>query len=104
MTIELPKPKKGKEVKPENIKFRLREDGAEEPVEVAIHPSSVNSREVRFDSQYLVFHEKVKTTRIYVRDCSTVRRGGRRGGSEGCCLLFARAPAALGEPRRLHSR
>ncbi len=24
-----------------------------------------------FDSQYLVFHEKVKTTRIFVRDCST---------------------------------
>lgn len=26
-------------------------------------------------SQYLVFHEKVKTTRIYVRDCSTARHG-----------------------------
>lgn len=73
MTIEVPKPKKGKDVKAENIKFRLREDGADEPVEVAIHPSSVNSRETRFASQYLVFHEKVKTTRIYVRDCSTVR-------------------------------
>ena len=53
------------------IKCQIREESGE-VVEVAIHPSSVNAKESYFDSQYLVFHEKIKTTRIFVRDCSTI--------------------------------
>ena len=45
---------------------------APEPTEVAIHPSSVNAKETRFTHAYLIYHEKVKTTRVYVRDCSPV--------------------------------
>ena len=53
-------------------KFLIREAGVAEPVAVALHPSSVNARETRFESKYLVFAEKVKTTQIYVRDSSPV--------------------------------
>eukprot|EP00854_Cymbomonas_tetramitiformis_P029162 gene29162-36264_t len=42
------------------------------PAEVALHPSSVNAKTSVFDSRFLVFHEKVKTTRVYLRDVSTV--------------------------------
>ena len=45
---------------------------APEPTEVAIHPSSVNAKETRFTHAYLIYHEKVRTTRVYVRDCSPV--------------------------------
>jgi len=60
---------------------REREDGTEEtipadeltPTEVAIHPSSVNAKETKFNAHhFLIYHEKVKTTRVYVRDCSPV--------------------------------
>ncbi len=94
MTVTYPAKKGGKPLKPESLKFHIRED-SNQVVEVAVHPSSVNSKEVQFDSQYLVYHEKarsalhwrvvacssggltqrasqVRTTRIYVRDCSTV--------------------------------
>jgi ATP-dependent RNA helicase DHX57 len=71
MCVTYPQKKGGKAVKAESLKFHIREDSSQ-VVEVAIHPSSVNAKEAGFDSQYLVFHEKVRTTRIYVRDCSTV--------------------------------
>mmetsp|Transcript_31138 Transcript_31138/g.101469 ORF Transcript_31138/g.101469 Transcript_31138/m.101469 type:complete len:1282 (-) Transcript_31138:80-3925(-) len=70
LTVEATKPKSGKPLKPEHLKFRLRENG--EQVEVALHPSSVNAKEVSFASQYLVFHERLKTTRVYVRDVTPV--------------------------------
>lgn len=72
MTVEYPKPKKGKEVKAEALKFKIREEGSPDPVDVAIHPSSINSKEAKFESVYLIFHERVKTTRMYVRDCTPV--------------------------------
>ena len=74
------------------IKFKIREAGASAPVAVALHPSSVNARESRFESPYLVYAEKVKTAQIYVRDSSPVSPyalmlfGGlleREGGSNG---------------------
>jgi len=72
MTVEYPKPKPGKKIKPESLKFRIREDGQSLPTEVALHPSSINSKAISFDSSYLVYHERVKTTRMYVRDCTPV--------------------------------
>ncbi|KAI9357264.1 P-loop containing nucleoside triphosphate hydrolase protein [Zopfochytrium polystomum] len=40
--------------------------------EVFLHPSSVNWKVSSFPSPYLVYHEKVKTTKVYIRDCSSV--------------------------------
>ncbi|KOO34305.1 deah (asp-glu-ala-his) box polypeptide isoform cra_a [Chrysochromulina tobinii] len=60
------------------VKLRIRDrnedgTGASDPVEVALHPSSVNaSHEKAIASSYLIYHEKVRTTRVYVRDCSPV--------------------------------
>ena len=41
-------------------------------MDVAIHPSSINSKEAKFESRYLIYHERIKTTRMYVRDCTPV--------------------------------
>lgn len=60
------------------VKLRIRDrnedgTGASDPTEVALHPSSVNSNvEKQIASPYLIYHEKVRTTRVYVRDCSPV--------------------------------
>ena len=60
------------------VKLRIRDrnedgTGASDPVEVALHPSSVNANvEKQIASSYLIYHEKVRTTRVYVRDCSPV--------------------------------
>ena len=81
--------KPGKAGQAESLKFHIREQDSGEVVAVAIHPSSVNSREARFESQYLVFHEKIKTTRIYIRDCTPVSPfalilfGGALGAERG---------------------
>ncbi|CAM9576957.1 unnamed protein product [Lampetra planeri] len=53
--------------KSEELRFITKSDGP-----VHIHPSSVNFQVRYFESPYLVYHEKVKTTRVYVRDCSMV--------------------------------
>ena len=37
-----------------------------------IHPSSFNRASQRFDSGWLVYHEKVATGKIYIHDCTTV--------------------------------
>ncbi|XP_070590792.1 putative ATP-dependent RNA helicase DHX57 [Erythrolamprus reginae] len=37
-----------------------------------IHPSSVNYKIKKFDSPYLVYHEIVKTSRVFIRECSMV--------------------------------
>lgn len=41
-------------------------------VEIAIHPSSVNSSVKQFQWPFMVYHEKVKTSRVFIRDCSTI--------------------------------
>lgn len=41
-------------------------------LQVFLHPSSVNYPVKSFSSPYLVYQEKVKTNRIYIRDCSMV--------------------------------
>ncbi|XP_068088296.1 putative ATP-dependent RNA helicase DHX57 isoform X2 [Hyperolius riggenbachi] len=53
--------------KAEEIKFVTKNDGY-----VNIHPSSINYQERGFDSPYFVYHEKIKTSRVFVRDCSMV--------------------------------
>lgn len=57
------------------LKFWTKNDG-----QVFIHPKSVNFQVNSFDSPYLVYHEKVKTSKVYIRDCSMV--------SEYSLLLF----------------
>ncbi|KAM4042079.1 putative ATP-dependent RNA helicase DHX57 isoform 2-T2 [Anomaloglossus baeobatrachus] len=53
--------------KAEELKFVTKNDGY-----VHIHPSSINFQVRHFDSPYLVYHEKIKTSRVFVRDCSMV--------------------------------
>uniref|UniRef100_A0A4W4E6C5 Putative ATP-dependent RNA helicase DHX57 n=1 Tax=Electrophorus electricus TaxID=8005 RepID=A0A4W4E6C5_ELEEL len=53
--------------KAEELRFLTKTDGA-----VHIHPSSVNFTVRHYDSPYLVYHEKVKTSRVFIRDCSMV--------------------------------
>ncbi|KAM9298490.1 putative ATP-dependent RNA helicase DHX57 isoform 2-T3 [Morus bassanus] len=53
--------------KAEELKFITKNDGY-----VHIHPSSVNYQTRHFESPYLVYHEKIKTSRVFIRDCSMV--------------------------------
>ncbi|XP_069708994.1 putative ATP-dependent RNA helicase DHX57 isoform X2 [Phaenicophaeus curvirostris] len=53
--------------KAEELKFVTKNDGY-----VHIHPSSVNYQTKHFESPYLVYHEKIKTSRVFIRDCSMV--------------------------------
>ncbi|XP_074006369.1 putative ATP-dependent RNA helicase DHX57 [Numenius arquata] len=53
--------------KAEELKFVTKNDGY-----VHIHPSSVNYQMRHFESPYLVYHEKIKTSRVFIRDCSMV--------------------------------
>lgn len=52
---------------PSELRFKTRDDGY-----VAIHPSSINSIVSDFTSPFLVYQEKVKTSRIFIRDCTMV--------------------------------
>ncbi|XP_054841159.1 putative ATP-dependent RNA helicase DHX57 isoform X2 [Eublepharis macularius] len=53
--------------KPGELKFVIKNEGY-----VHIHPSSVNYQTRHFESPYLVYHEKIKTSRVFIRDCSMV--------------------------------
>ncbi|XP_048862850.1 putative ATP-dependent RNA helicase DHX57 [Brienomyrus brachyistius] len=53
--------------KAEELRFVTKTDGC-----VHIHPSSINYAVRHYDSPYLVYHEKVKTSRVFIRDCSMV--------------------------------
>lgn len=53
--------------KPEELKFKTKQDGY-----VNVHPSSVNFTVGHFSSPYLVFQEKIKTSRIFIREISMV--------------------------------
>ncbi|XP_068628246.1 putative ATP-dependent RNA helicase DHX57 [Battus philenor] len=52
---------------PDELKFKTKSDGY-----VSLHPSSVNSVVGHFVSPYLVYQEKVKTSRVFIRECSMV--------------------------------
>ena len=52
----------------DELRFRTKYDGF-----VNIHPSSVVARSDKaMESSYIVFHEKIKTSRVFVRECSLV--------------------------------
>uniref|UniRef100_A0A3Q1JIH6 Putative ATP-dependent RNA helicase DHX57 n=1 Tax=Anabas testudineus TaxID=64144 RepID=A0A3Q1JIH6_ANATE len=53
--------------KANELRFMTKNDGC-----VHVHPSSVNYTVRHYDSPYLVYHEKVKTSRVFIRDCSMV--------------------------------
>ena len=50
-----------------DLRFKTQQDGY-----VNIHPSSVNSIYGHFPSPFLVFQEKVQTSKIFIRDCTMV--------------------------------
>lgn len=105
-------------------KFLIKEAGSAEPVAVAIHPSSVNAKETRFESKFLVFAEKVRTTQVYVRDASPVSpyalmlfggglvaergggptsRGGGNGGAEPSTVLVVDSWIKFRVPKRVEA-
>ncbi|XP_066602831.1 putative ATP-dependent RNA helicase DHX57 [Prorops nasuta] len=53
--------------KPEELRFRTKDDGY-----VNIHPSSVNFHTGYFTSPYLVYQEKIKTSKIFIKEISMV--------------------------------
>ncbi|KAJ0012415.1 hypothetical protein NQD34_016749 [Periophthalmus magnuspinnatus] len=53
--------------KANELRFLTKNDGY-----VNVHPSSVNYTVRHYTSPYLVYHEKVKTSRVFIRDCSMV--------------------------------
>lgn len=53
--------------KPEELRFTTKTDGF-----VFLHPSSINASVGHFISPYLVYQEKIKTSRVFIKDCSMV--------------------------------
>jgi hypothetical protein len=85
----------GKEGVNRHLTVHQEPKGDERPSsEVHIHPSSVNSRTLDF-LPFLVYLEKVKTTRVFIRDCTPVSAypiilfGGR---------LILKPGSAVGKP------
>nr|XP_019548139.2 putative ATP-dependent RNA helicase DHX57 [Aedes albopictus] len=52
---------------PSDLRFKTQQDGY-----VFLHPSSINSKFGHFNSPFLVYQEKVKTSRIYIRETTMV--------------------------------
>ncbi|XP_055610130.1 putative ATP-dependent RNA helicase DHX57 [Uranotaenia lowii] len=52
---------------PSDLRFKTQQDGY-----VFLHPSSINATFGHFNSPYLVYQEKVKTSRIYIRETTMV--------------------------------
>ena len=53
--------------KPEELKFQTKQDGL-----VNIHPSSINFSVGHYASPYIVFQEKIKTSKVYIKEVSMV--------------------------------
>ncbi|XP_028396420.1 ATP-dependent DNA/RNA helicase DHX36-like [Dendronephthya gigantea] len=51
-------------------KLSIRQDGRN--VKVEVHPKSVNCNVPSFQSNWLIYMEKVKSTKIFIHDCSPV--------------------------------
>ena len=49
----------------------LAEDTGKEAV-IQIHPSSINAKAKQFPTRWLVYHERVQTASIFMRDCTSV--------------------------------
>ncbi|XP_066909694.1 putative ATP-dependent RNA helicase DHX57 isoform X2 [Halyomorpha halys] len=52
---------------PEDIKFKTKADGY-----VHLHPTSVNHGVAFYPSPYLVYQEKIKTSKVFIRECTMV--------------------------------
>ena len=53
----------------QDYKFKTKRDGY-----VNIHPSSVNFSAAHYENPYLVYAERIKTSRVFIRELSMVRR------------------------------
>ncbi|CAB0005176.1 unnamed protein product [Nesidiocoris tenuis] len=54
-------------LKADSLVFKTKSDG-----DVLLHPSSVNYEVTDYPSPYLVYQEKVKTAKVFIRDCTMV--------------------------------
>lgn len=54
-------------ITPDQLSFESKSHGR-----VAIHPSSVLAAETKYPSPYVVFHEVVKTSKVYIREATVV--------------------------------
>eukprot|EP01027_Heterolobosea_sp_BB2_P016280 GEZU01023180.1.p1 GENE.GEZU01023180.1~~GEZU01023180.1.p1 ORF type:complete len:1034 (-),score=423.68 GEZU01023180.1:40-3090(-) len=61
--------------------------------DVQIHPTSINNGVKLFDQLYLIYYEMVKTTQVFIRDCSTI--------SPWTILLFSNQIEVRGEERKI---
>ena len=53
--------------------FRARPENGEKPEDMALHPSCIAGNFMKnLSSKYLVYHERVKTTRVFIRDATPV--------------------------------
>merc|ERR1711957_1128319 len=71
--------------------LKARVEDGEKQEEMALHPSCITGKaKGALSSKYLVYHERVKTTRVYIRDATPVSPyalilfGGGRMQVEGC--------------------
>lgn len=55
------------DLNPEDIKFKTKADGF-----VHLHPTSVNQGVVFYPSPYMVYQEKIKTSKVFIRECTMV--------------------------------
>ena len=55
---------------PPKLKY-LAEDTGKEAL-IQIHPSSINAKAKQFPTRWLVYHERVQTASIFMRDCTSV--------------------------------
>ena len=56
-----------KQPKPDELKFQTKLDGL-----VNIHPSSINFTVGHYTSPYIVYQEKIKTSKVYIKEVSMV--------------------------------
>lgn len=52
---------------PSELRFKTNQDGF-----VFIHPSSINASVAHFSSPFLVYQEQVKTSKIFIRECTMI--------------------------------
>lgn len=56
-----------KKFMPSDIKFKTKSDGY-----ISLHPSSINATSGEFSSPFLIYQEKVKTSRVFIRETSLI--------------------------------
>lgn len=52
---------------PSELRFKTNQDGF-----VFVHPSSINATVSHFSSPFLVYQEQVKTSKIFIRECTMI--------------------------------